>query len=143
MVGAFSYQYVLLIAPVGWQWAFAPAALLYRETFARALLATAERAVGSCDTTVKMFVLNYSSSVHALFLAVCVGSTARNFTIYLLLLLDFLNNMYAGFKVVQLHHHSDETKRRTLASDDPERAVGIYFTNWILGWLPGCVYRSK
>ena len=95
-----------------YQWILAFISPIIREIFLWMTLKLATKASGTKaedKSTIKYPILHYNATNYAVFLAVVVGGLANAITSNCILVLDFLEQMYHGLKIVWKYkkHHKD------------------------------------
>ena len=115
-VGGWGYVFfstVFVNMPLEYQWILALICPLVRELFAWILLSVTYKAVGgSCEFHgPKLATLHYIESKHGLFLAVMVGSVASPLSTWIILGMDFVIDIYHGFKIVYMLKSSKEEEK--------------------------------
>ena len=112
-VGVFGYMFftnALVRAPKEYQWIVAAiGSPLIREINVWILTTCAYKASGKQEfDTVKLSAMQNMESRHALFLTIMVGSVATDETVYAVVGIDFLLNIYTGLKIVYLLKYSSK-----------------------------------
>ena len=97
------YGTLFLNIPQGYQWMLAFTSPIIREIFLWITLKLACKASGTKaedKSTIKYPILHYNSTNYAVFLAIVVGGLANAVTSNCILVIDFMEQMYHGLKIV-------------------------------------------
>ena len=98
--------------PKDMQWCLALILPVIREVSSWLLIKVCSKSSGRVDSSVELVANNLVLTYHSLFLAVCVGSTATDLTIYLLLSVDFAVNIYFCIKIMWLKKKGTTKKHK-------------------------------
>ena len=102
-VGSFVYTglgYLFLLVPDGYQWILAIMLPLVRETNILIQEKLAQKSAGGKDTSVTIASSHGVNTRYSVFLSVMVGTTANDLSSSLMLLSDFIFNLYLAIKII-------------------------------------------
>ena len=88
------------IIPQDIQWILGLLTPLPKLLFIKLYLKICSKVYGSIAHSVKITVVHYLQINHALFLVLTMGYTATPATTYVILIVDFVMNLYNGLKIV-------------------------------------------
>ena len=88
------------IIPQDFQWILGLLTPLPKMLFIKIFLKICSKGYGSITHSAKVTVVHYLQITHALFLVLTMGYTATPATSYVILILDFVMNVYNGLEIV-------------------------------------------
>jgi len=112
---AFAYWFAMpafIYFPADWQWVVALLFPLIREVSSTLLSWSAAHASPAAGRLTTVLMQHAVGVQHGLFLAVAIGSVATLKTSCVLIALDFLNNLYLGYKVWYLRNDASREDER-------------------------------